>query len=50
MLPGDPEEMPVPGFETVFVYDVAFQWRELTGQTVRAGDLGGGDRMRLRQK
>ena len=29
---GDPEEMPVPGFETVFVYDVAFQWRELTGK------------------
>jgi predicted solute-binding protein len=24
--------MPVPGFETVFVYDVAFQWRELTGK------------------
>jgi len=29
---GDPEEMPVPGFETVFVYDVAFEWRELTGK------------------
>jgi chorismate dehydratase len=29
---GDPEEMPVPGFETVFVYDVAYQWRELTGK------------------
>ncbi|MGA8036937.1 MAG: menaquinone biosynthesis protein [Candidatus Acidiferrales bacterium] len=29
---GDPEEMPVPGFETVFVYDVAFQWCELTGK------------------
>jgi predicted solute-binding protein len=29
---GDPEEMPVPGFETVFVYDIAFEWRELTGK------------------
>jgi chorismate dehydratase len=28
---GDPEDMPVPGFETTFVYDVAYQWRELTG-------------------
>jgi len=29
---GDPEDMPVPGFETTFVYDVAYQWRELTGK------------------
>ena len=29
---GDPEDMPVPGFETVFVYDVAYQWREMTGK------------------
>src|ERR1700720_1552033 len=29
---GDPEAMPVPGFETVFVYDVAYQWREMTGK------------------
>src|SRR5277367_4383253 len=29
---GDPEDMPVPGFETIFVYDVAYQWRELTGK------------------
>src|ERR1700720_2115060 len=29
---GDPEDMPVPGFETVFVYDVAHQWREMTGK------------------
>lgn len=29
---GDPEEMPVPGYESIFVYDVAFQWRELTGK------------------
>lgn len=29
---GDPDELPVPGFETVFVYDVAFQWREMTGK------------------
>jgi predicted solute-binding protein len=30
---GDPEDMPVPGFETVFVYDVAHQWREMTGHS-----------------
>jgi chorismate dehydratase len=29
---GDPEDMPVPGFETLFVYDVARQWREMTGK------------------
>jgi len=29
---GDPEDMPVPGFDTLFVYDVAHQWRELTGK------------------
>jgi chorismate dehydratase len=29
---GDPDEMPVPGFETIFVYDIAFQWREMTGK------------------
>jgi len=29
---GDPEEMPVPGFETLFVYDVTHQWREMTNQ------------------
>lgn len=29
---GDPESMPVPGFETLFVYDVAYQWQELTGK------------------
>ena len=29
---GDPEDMPVPGFETIFVYDVAHQWREMTGK------------------
>ena len=28
---GDPKEMPVPGFEMLFVYDVAYQWREMTG-------------------
>jgi chorismate dehydratase len=27
---GDPEDMPVPGFETLFVYDVTHQWREMT--------------------
>jgi chorismate dehydratase len=29
---GDPDEMPVPGFETLFVYDVTHQWREMTGK------------------
>lgn len=29
---GDPNEMPVPGFETLFVYDVGYQWREMTGR------------------
>jgi chorismate dehydratase len=29
---GDPNEMPVPGFETIFIYDVAFQWQEMTGK------------------
>jgi chorismate dehydratase len=28
---GDALEMPVPGYETIFVYDVAFQWKEMTG-------------------
>jgi chorismate dehydratase len=29
---GDPSNMPVPGFELLFVYDVAHQWREMTGK------------------
>ena len=29
---GDPEDMPVPGFETLYVYDVVHQWREMTGK------------------
>ncbi len=29
---GDPNEMPVPGHETLFVYDVAYQWGEMTGR------------------
>ena len=29
---GDPDDMPVPGYEVVFVYDVAQQWREMTGK------------------
>lgn len=29
---GDPEEMPVPGFETLYVYDVVHQWRQMTGK------------------
>lgn len=28
---GDPNEMPVPGHETLFIYDVAHEWREMTG-------------------
>ncbi len=28
---GDPSEQPVPGVDTLFVYDVAQQWREMTG-------------------
>jgi chorismate dehydratase len=30
---GDPDDMPVPGFETLFVYDVVHQWREMTGKS-----------------
>jgi chorismate dehydratase len=29
---GDPDDMPVPGFETIFVYDMTYQWREMTGK------------------
>lgn len=29
---GDPDDMPVPGFETLFVYDIVHQWREMTGK------------------
>lgn len=29
---GDPSELPVPGYPALFVYDVAFQWREMTGK------------------
>lgn len=29
---GDAEDLPVPGFPSVFVYDVAYQWREMTGK------------------
>ncbi|HEV2289243.1 MAG TPA: menaquinone biosynthesis protein [Candidatus Acidoferrales bacterium] len=29
---GDPEDMPVPGYPTLFVYDVAYQWRQMTGK------------------
>jgi chorismate dehydratase len=28
---GDPNDMPVPGVETLFLYDVAHEWREMTG-------------------
>ncbi len=29
---GDADDMPVPGFDTLFVYDVAYQWRQMTGK------------------
>ena len=29
---GDPSELPVPGYESIFVYDVAHEWQELTGK------------------
>jgi chorismate dehydratase len=29
---GDPSELPVPGYDTVFIYDVAYEWKELTGR------------------
>ncbi len=29
---GDPSEQPVPGVDMLFVYDVAQQWREMTGK------------------
>jgi chorismate dehydratase len=29
---GEPEDMPVPGFQTLFVYDVTHQWRQMTGK------------------
>jgi chorismate dehydratase len=28
---GDPEDMPVPGHDSLYVYDVAHEWREMTG-------------------
>jgi chorismate dehydratase len=28
---GDPEDMPVPGYDSLYVYDVAHEWREMTG-------------------
>ena len=29
---GDADDMPVPGFDTIFVYDIAHQWRQMTGK------------------
>lgn len=29
---GDIDEMPVPGHESIFVYDVAHEWQEMTGK------------------
>lgn len=28
---GDSKDMPVPGHDSLFVYDVAYEWREMTG-------------------
>ena len=29
---GDPNEWPVPGFDTLYIHDVAYEWREMNGQ------------------
>ncbi len=29
---GDPSDQPVPGVDTLFLYDVAHEWREMTGR------------------
>jgi len=29
---GDPSDLPVPGYDSVFLYDVAYEWKELTGR------------------
>lgn len=29
---GDPDELPVPGYPALYVYDIAFQWQEMTGK------------------
>ncbi|MGA8074275.1 MAG: menaquinone biosynthesis protein [Candidatus Acidiferrales bacterium] len=29
---GDPKDMPVPGYDSIFAYDVAYEWQELTGK------------------
>jgi chorismate dehydratase len=29
---GDPDDLPVPGYDTIFIYDVVHQWREMTGK------------------
>ena len=29
---GDPKDSPIPGIESVYVYDVAHEWQELTGK------------------
>jgi len=28
---GDPESQPVPGVDTLFVYDIAYEWQQMTG-------------------
>lgn len=41
---GDADDMPVPGFESLFVYDVAHQWHEMTDKPcVLALWVGRGD-------
>jgi len=29
---GDPDDLPVPGFEMLYVYDVVHEWRDMTGR------------------
>lgn len=40
---GDPDDMPVPGFETIWVYDIAHQWREMTGKPCVLAIWAGGE-------
>jgi len=42
---GDPDDMPVPGFETLFVYDVTHQWREMTSKPAVLAIWVGNERM-----
>jgi len=42
---GDPDDMPVPGFETLFIYDVTHQWREMTNRPAVLAIWAGNDRV-----